>query len=110
MSAPVDSTMPNRTAREIAIDMDKLAPRRANINTLRGAKLIAYKRLELEFADAKFAEPKSYQPVSEIVLKYRTIPARTADDMRREAEARHAQSQAALASEISNLEAALCGK
>lgn len=41
---------------EIAREMSKLAPRRADVNRLRGVKLLEYKRLELDFLDAKFSE------------------------------------------------------
>ncbi len=44
-----------RSIAAIAADMDRIAKRRDDVNRLRGAKLLAYKRLELELEGAKLA-------------------------------------------------------
>lgn len=45
----------NRTIAQIANDMDRIAARRADVNRLNGAKLRAYKILEIELNVAKAA-------------------------------------------------------
>lgn len=48
-----------RSITQIANDMDRIAKRRADVNRLHGSKLIAYKTLEVELAEAQAAADKT---------------------------------------------------
>lgn len=51
--------METRSITAIANDMERLAKRSADVKRLYGAQLIAYKRLEVELAQAKIAKAEA---------------------------------------------------